>query len=344
MRVALLLLLLLSLGAIPGSLIPQSGERRDEGRRLPQGQPHPRGRLRQARPLPRLQLGVVLRDLHPAVRLPHRLHRAPHLAVRRPAARPAAGRPPAADPAARLHHLAHRRRARAGPRGRPRPAEEAPLPRPPHRGRRRRREGLSARGRQPRLPHRPDRDADRLRLGPALQVRGQQAGRRGRRLLQHPHPVRRLQVRQPLHAGRPGAVQLQPGRLHRHLRDERSQQGHPAHLPGRPSPTASGAYGKDEKTTVKVNEPLEIGDSKVYLIAHGYAPVITVRDAKGEVVYSDAVPLLPLDSNVTSSGVDQGHGRLPQRQGRRRNSSASTAFFAADLRRGQRDGLDVPRR
>ncbi|GAA4007782.1 cytochrome c biogenesis protein ResB [Streptomyces plumbiresistens] len=64
-----------------------------------------------------------------------------------------------------------------------------------------------------------------------------------------------------------------------------------------------GAYGKDEKTTVKVNEPLTIGDSKVYLTAHGYAPVITVRDGKGNVVYSQAVPLLPLDSNVTSSGA-----------------------------------------
>ncbi|MFI9827065.1 cytochrome c biogenesis protein ResB [Streptomyces sp. NPDC051913] len=64
-----------------------------------------------------------------------------------------------------------------------------------------------------------------------------------------------------------------------------------------------GAYGKARKTIVKVNEPLEIGDSKVYLTAHGYAPVITVRDGKGDVVYHDAVPLLPLDSNITSSGV-----------------------------------------
>ncbi|MEU2283827.1 cytochrome c biogenesis protein ResB [Streptomyces sp. NPDC013178] len=66
---------------------------------------------------------------------------------------------------------------------------------------------------------------------------------------------------------------------------------------------SEGAYGKDRKTVVKVNHPLEIGDSKVYLTAHGYAPVVTVRDGKGDVVYSDAVPLLPLDSNVTSSGV-----------------------------------------
>jgi cytochrome c biogenesis protein len=64
-----------------------------------------------------------------------------------------------------------------------------------------------------------------------------------------------------------------------------------------------GAYGKDQKDLVKVNGPLSIGDAKVYLTAHGYAPVITVRDGKGKVVYHDAVPLLPLDSNVTSTGV-----------------------------------------
>ncbi|MEU3985868.1 cytochrome c biogenesis protein ResB [Streptomyces sp. NPDC026672] len=64
-----------------------------------------------------------------------------------------------------------------------------------------------------------------------------------------------------------------------------------------------GAYGKERSTTVKVNQPLRIGAAKVYLVSHGYAPVITVRDGKGKVVYHDAVPLLPLDGNVTSQGV-----------------------------------------
>ncbi|WP_203729824.1 cytochrome c biogenesis protein ResB [Streptomyces sp. SID12501] len=64
-----------------------------------------------------------------------------------------------------------------------------------------------------------------------------------------------------------------------------------------------GAYGKDRKRTIKVNEPLVIGDSKVYLTAHGYAPVLTVRDGKGDIVFDQAVALLPLDSNVTSSGA-----------------------------------------
>ncbi|MEW2315832.1 cytochrome c biogenesis protein ResB [Streptomyces bauhiniae] len=64
-----------------------------------------------------------------------------------------------------------------------------------------------------------------------------------------------------------------------------------------------GADGKSRPKTVKVNQPLKIDDSKVYLVSHGYAPVITVRDGKGKVVYKDAVPLLPLDGNVTSQGV-----------------------------------------
>ncbi|CAK7281910.1 hypothetical protein SGPA1_12703 [Streptomyces misionensis JCM 4497] len=104
--------------------------RLQQGRRLPPGAQDARAGLRQARAVPRLQLGVVLGDLHPAVHLPHRLHRAPRLAVHRPAARPAAGRPQAAVPAARVHHLAHDGRARGGARGRAEAAEAAPLPCP----------------------------------------------------------------------------------------------------------------------------------------------------------------------------------------------------------------------
>ncbi|MFD7819265.1 cytochrome c biogenesis protein ResB [Streptomyces sp. NPDC059785] len=66
---------------------------------------------------------------------------------------------------------------------------------------------------------------------------------------------------------------------------------------------SEGADGKEKKTTVEVNEPLEIGDAKVYLVSHGYAPTVTVRDGKGKVVFHQAVPLLPIDSNVTSQGA-----------------------------------------
>ncbi|MEV6199877.1 cytochrome c biogenesis protein ResB [Streptomyces sp. NPDC051771] len=61
--------------------------------------------------------------------------------------------------------------------------------------------------------------------------------------------------------------------------------------------------GKDEKAVIRVNEPLKVGDSKVYLIAHGYAPVVTVKDGRGKVVFRGAVPLLPIDNNITSTGA-----------------------------------------
>ncbi|MFF3842188.1 cytochrome c biogenesis protein ResB [Streptomyces sp. NPDC001930] len=61
--------------------------------------------------------------------------------------------------------------------------------------------------------------------------------------------------------------------------------------------------GTDRKAVIRVNEPLKVGDSKVYLIAHGYAPVVTVKDGRGKVVFHGAVPLLPIDNNITSTGA-----------------------------------------
>ncbi|MFF8960525.1 cytochrome c biogenesis protein ResB [Streptomyces sp. NPDC014894] len=61
--------------------------------------------------------------------------------------------------------------------------------------------------------------------------------------------------------------------------------------------------GEDQKAKIEVNKPLVVDGTKVYLLAHGYAPVVTVRDGRGEVVYQDAVPLLPRDANVTSTGA-----------------------------------------
>ncbi|MEU8585691.1 cytochrome c biogenesis protein ResB [Streptomyces sp. NPDC048664] len=89
---------------------------------------------------------------------------------------------------------------------------------------------------------------------------------------------------------------------------------------------SEGAYGKDRATSIKVNEPLEIGDAKVYLVSHGYAPTVTVRDGKGQVVYHDAVPLLPLDGNVTSQGAIQVRDGYRNAQGRSEQLGFS-AFF-----------------
>ncbi|CAN5236364.1 cytochrome c biogenesis protein ResB [soil metagenome] len=55
--------------------------------------------------------------------------------------------------------------------------------------------------------------------------------------------------------------------------------------------------------TLKVNSPLTIGGTEVYLLGNGYAPVITVTNAAGEVVFDQAVPYLPQNGNLTSLGV-----------------------------------------
>ena len=55
--------------------------------------------------------------------------------------------------------------------------------------------------------------------------------------------------------------------------------------------------------TIKVNEPLSIGGTQVYLLGNGYAPVVTVRDPEGAVVFSQPVAFLPQDANLTSLGI-----------------------------------------
>ena len=55
--------------------------------------------------------------------------------------------------------------------------------------------------------------------------------------------------------------------------------------------------------TIKVNHPLLAGGAKVYLQGNGYAPQVTVRDASGAVAFAGAVPFLPQDTVYTSQGV-----------------------------------------
>ncbi|MEO3825320.1 cytochrome c biogenesis protein ResB [Actinomadura sp. B10D3] len=62
--------------------------------------------------------------------------------------------------------------------------------------------------------------------------------------------------------------------------------------------------GKEKKYDLRLNHPLKVGGAKVYLLGHGYAPVFTVRDAKGNVAFQDSVPFLELEPrNLTSEGV-----------------------------------------
>jgi cytochrome c biogenesis protein len=58
-----------------------------------------------------------------------------------------------------------------------------------------------------------------------------------------------------------------------------------------------------QKQNIKVNEPLRIAGTDVYLLGNGYAPTVTVRDPEGNVVFTDSVNFLPQDKNLTSLGV-----------------------------------------
>jgi cytochrome c biogenesis protein len=65
--------------------------------------------------------------------------------------------------------------------------------------------------------------------------------------------------------------------------------------------------------TIAVNAPLTIDGYKIFLLGNGYVPVITVRDAKGEVLTSDPVTFLPGgDANYTSNGVVQVRSAAPE--------------------------------
>ena len=54
---------------------------------------------------------------------------------------------------------------------------------------------------------------------------------------------------------------------------------------------------------VRVNEPLELGGTHVFLLGNGYAPHLVVRDPDGTIVFSQPVPFLPQDANLTSLGI-----------------------------------------
>lgn len=67
--------------------------------------------------------------------------------------------------------------------------------------------------------------------------------------------------------------------------------------------TATDPNGDSRKATIKVNDPLRFAGTDVYLLGNGYAPTITVKNPKGEVVFSDSIPFLPQDAQLTSLGV-----------------------------------------
>lgn len=66
---------------------------------------------------------------------------------------------------------------------------------------------------------------------------------------------------------------------------------------------------------LKVNHPLTVGGTDVFLIGHGYAPVITVRDGTGKVAYGGPTVFLPTDDTFESFGVIKAPDAQPAQVG-----------------------------
>jgi cytochrome c biogenesis protein len=62
--------------------------------------------------------------------------------------------------------------------------------------------------------------------------------------------------------------------------------------------------GPEESRSFTVNDPLRLRDANVYLLGHGYAPVLRYTDRYG-VSQTKVVPFLPIDGMQTSEGVAQ---------------------------------------
>ena len=70
--------------------------------------------------------------------------------------------------------------------------------------------------------------------------------------------------------------------------------------------------GPEKQYDLRVNHPLSIGGTDVFLIGHGYAPVITVRDGAGNIAYTGPTPFLPQDQSFVSFGVVKAQSARPQ--------------------------------
>ncbi|EKA61976.1 cytochrome c biogenesis protein ResB [Janibacter hoylei] len=75
------------------------------------------------------------------------------------------------------------------------------------------------------------------------------------------------------------------------------------------------ADGNAFTDSVKVNHPLEMQDATVFLLGNGYAPVVTVKDDDGKVLYQGATPFLAQDGNYRSTGAIKVGAASPEQFG-----------------------------
>ncbi|WP_344309570.1 cytochrome c biogenesis protein ResB [Brevibacterium samyangense] len=79
--------------------------------------------------------------------------------------------------------------------------------------------------------------------------------------------------------------------------------------------TTIDSEGNETSHLLEVNKPIRVGGAGVYLTGNGYAPVITTKDANGKVTFSGPVVFLPQDGNYTSRGVVKVPDAQPEQLG-----------------------------
>ncbi len=70
-------------------------------------------------------------------------------------------------------------------------------------------------------------------------------------------------------------------------------------------------WSAEKHYDLRVNHPLTIGGTQIFLIGHGYAPMITIRDGQGHKLYDGPTIFLPESSDFESYGVVKAPGLKP---------------------------------
>ena len=354
MRTALILLFLLALAAIPGSVVPQEAVDSLRASRWKAEHPQPDPDLRAARAVLRLRLGVVLRDLPAAGGLAGGLHRAPQRRLLAGVPRPAAAARHVTWAGCRDHRTYETDDApddvleRARTPGCARSATGSATP--PAAGPWKRRVTRSRRSAATCARPATCSSTSRCwscwsdsRSAVAVRVQGRRDRGDRRRLRQHPQPVRRL----PRRAAASTPADLAPFDFNvddfdvTFIREGR-EAGMAHEVRRRPDvPTAPGV-GRRRQRKISVNHPLTIDGTEVFLIGHGYAPHITVRDGKGNVAFSGAGGVPARGQRVPSFGVV----KVPDAEQATAPSSGCEGEFYPTyaFTDGERAVLGVPRR
>jgi cytochrome c biogenesis protein len=97
-------------------------------------------------------------------------------------------------------------------------------------------------------------------------------------------------------------------------RDEQATYGQPLDFTAQMSVQESLDQPAEDQV-LKVNAPIGIGGTNVYLVGNGYAPILEIRDGEGNVAFSGPVPAQPTDTAYTSTIVIKAPDANPEQLG-----------------------------